>query len=62
MHLNNGKLEIKCTENRPNLIVPDGRFLPQFVRMELLIANHIVIENIQKHEFKGGTEEIQVSV
>ena len=25
MHLNNGKLEIKCTENRPNLIVPDGK-------------------------------------
>jgi hypothetical protein len=38
------------------------RFLPQFVRMELLIANHVVIENIQKHEFKTGTEEIQVSV
>jgi hypothetical protein len=39
-----------------------ARFLPQFVSMYLLIANHIVIEKIQKHEFKARTEEIQVSV
>jgi hypothetical protein len=37
-------------------------FLPQCIRMELLIANHIVMENMQRQEFKAGTEEIQVPV
>jgi hypothetical protein len=61
MHLNHGKLEIKCTGNWPNLIVADGMVFTPMCTYGDLIANHIVM-NMQRQEFKAGIEEIQVPV
>jgi hypothetical protein len=42
------RVEIKCNENGPELVVVDGRCLPQCVGVGRPIANRIVMEAMQK--------------